>query len=334
MSGSKASEVIGISRAALRRWETRLGEEGLDRLEDRSGRPRRTRNPTWSAELAQAALSLREQYPRWAKDKLGLQLQQDGWQVSTSMVGRMLTRLKDRGIIGQAPLSGISTRKPPRSRPHAIRQPKDCQVHRPGDLTQMDTLDVRPLPGTVLEHFTARDVVSRWDVLGVYARATATLASSCLDTVLERMLFAVRALQVDGGSEFESAFETSCQKHGIRIFVLPPGSPKLSTGTWSEPHRTHTDEFCEVYDGSLDLTTLNSAFRKWEHVYNCVRPYRALDGRTPAQDAEDIEGCRPEMSPTTQPSHYVVDQYMVLHVSSGQSIMWPITGFGVRRKGV
>ena len=136
----------------------------------------------------------------------------------------MLTRLKVRGIIGQAPLSGISTRKPPRSRPCAVRQPKDCQVHRPGDLTQMDTLDVRPLPGTVEEHFTARDVVSRWDVLGVYARATATPASSCLDTVLEHGLFAVRALQVDGGSEFESAFETACQKHGIRIFVLPPGA--------------------------------------------------------------------------------------------------------------
>ena len=74
MSGNKASEVIGISRATLHRWETRLGEEGLDGLEDRSGLPRRTRNPTWSAELAQAALSLREQYPRWAKDKLGLQL--------------------------------------------------------------------------------------------------------------------------------------------------------------------------------------------------------------------------------------------------------------------
>jgi hypothetical protein len=91
----------------------------------------------------------------------------------------------------------------------------------------MDTLDVRPLPDTVPEHFTARDVVSRWDVLGHYTRATATPASSCLDTAPERMLFAVRALQVDSGSEFESAFQTACRKHGMTLFVHPPRSPKL-----------------------------------------------------------------------------------------------------------
>jgi hypothetical protein len=36
---------------------------------------------------------------------------------------------------------------------------------RPGDLVQVDTLDVRPLPGLVFKQFTARDVESRWDVL-------------------------------------------------------------------------------------------------------------------------------------------------------------------------
>ena len=37
---------------------------------------------------------------------------------------------------------------------------------------EIDSLDVRPLPDTVLNHFTARDVISRWDVLGVHTRAT------------------------------------------------------------------------------------------------------------------------------------------------------------------
>ena len=46
----------------------------------------------------------------------------------------------------------------------------------PGDLVQVDTLDVRPLPGVILKHFTARDVVPRWDVVEVRTRATANTA--------------------------------------------------------------------------------------------------------------------------------------------------------------
>ena len=45
-----------------------------------------------------------------------------------------------------------------------IRKPKDDTAEEPGGLVRAATLDVRSLPGVVLEHFTARDVVSRWDV--------------------------------------------------------------------------------------------------------------------------------------------------------------------------
>ena len=71
---------------------------------------------------------------------------------------------------------------------------------------QLDTLDIRPLPGVVLKQFTARDVISRWDVIEVHSRATATTAAHFLDVLKERMPFSVRAIQVDGGSEFEAAF--------------------------------------------------------------------------------------------------------------------------------
>ena len=40
------------------------------------------------------------------------------------------------------------------------------------------------------------------------------------------MPFAVQAIQVDGGSEFHATFEEACQREGIRLFLLPPRSPK------------------------------------------------------------------------------------------------------------
>ena len=96
------------------------------------------------------------------------------------------------------------------------------------DLVQVDTLDVSPLAGVVPKRFTARDVVSRWDVVEAHTQATATTAARFLDALQARMPFPVRAIQVDGGSEFQGAFEQTCQQRGIRLFVLPPRSPKLN----------------------------------------------------------------------------------------------------------
>jgi hypothetical protein len=178
---------FGISRQTFYRWKGRYNPRWLLSLEDRSHRPKRLRQPTWSRELALAVLHLREQYPRWGKDKLAVLLGQKGWQVSTSMVGRILTRLKARGVLREPPRTGISTRKRVWRRPYAVRKPKGYAVQEPGDLVQVDTLDVRPLPGMVLKHFTARDVVSRWDVIEAHTRATATTAAGFLDRLGLRM---------------------------------------------------------------------------------------------------------------------------------------------------
>ena len=147
---------------------------------------------------------------------------------------------------------------------------------------QVDTLDVRPLPGMVLKHFTAWDVVSRWDVLEVHTRATSSLAARFLESMRRRFPFPIKAVQVDGGSEFMADFEAACKKFGIRLFVLPPRSPKLN-GHAERAQRTHTEEFYELYDGELDIPTLNQALLTWERIYDTYRPHHSLDGLTPAQ---------------------------------------------------
>lgn len=271
-----------IARQTLYRWKRQYDPEDLSSLEDRSHRPEHLRKPTWSAELAKAVLSLREERPRWGKDKLAPLLRDQGWQVSTSMVGRILTRLKERGELKEPPRSGVSVRRRHRKRPYAIRKPKRYQVKKPGDMVQVDTLDIRPLPGVVLKHFTARDVISRWDVIEAHSRATANTASTFLDTLISRTPFPVKAIQVDGGSEFQASFEEACQVKGIKLFVLPPHSPKLN-GYVERAHRTHLEEFYEVEIFSLDVATLNQELRDWERVYNTVRPHQALAYLTPLQ---------------------------------------------------
>ena len=189
LSSGAASERLALSRPTLYRWLGRLHQQGVAGLEPRSRKPHRRRQPTWSVELAEAVQELRERYPRWGKDKLVVLLRREGWSASASMVGRILTRLKARGLLREPPRSRISARKRLQRRPYAVRKPKDYRPQLPGDLVQLDTLDVRPLPGVVLKQFTARDMVSRWDVLGVYRSATATTATRFLTTLQARFPF-------------------------------------------------------------------------------------------------------------------------------------------------
>lgn len=271
-----------ISPQTFYRWKARYMPRQLESLESRSCRPRHVRRPTASPELEQAVLRLRQQYPRWGKDKLVVLLRRAGVRVSTSMVGRILRRLRDRGLLVEPVvlkrLRGLTKRR----RGYAVRKPKEYAVRRPGDLVEIDTLDVRPMPNVLLKHFTGRDVISRWDVMEAHYRATAGTAEQFLDSLVGRMPFPVKAIQVDGGSEFAGAFEVACRRRRIRLFVLPPRSPKLN-GHVERAHRTHREEFYQVVDAGWTLPRLNQQLLEWETVYNTVRPHQALGYLTPEQ---------------------------------------------------
>lgn len=289
---ARTCRYFGISRQTFYRWQARYDPRDLSTLEPRSHRPRRVRHPTWSPALVQAVVRLRTQYPRWGKDKLVVLLRREGQRVSTSMVGRILTHVKQRGVLREPPHHRIVPRRRPLRRPYATRKPKDYVVQAPGDLVQVDTLDVRPLPGLVFKHFTARDVISRWDVLELHTRATAALARDFLDTLQARMPFPLKALQVDGGSEFAADFEIACRDRRLRLFVLPPRSPKLN-GSVERAQRTHTEEFYEVSDAALTVPALNQALQGWERTYNTVRPHQALGYLTPQEFVKQWQSHQP-----------------------------------------
>jgi transposase InsO family protein len=271
---------FGFSRPTIYAWLKRY-EAGPKGLENRSHRPGKVRKPTWPVELERRVLQLREQYPRWGKDKLVVLLRKEGTAVSTSMVGRILKQLKDSGQLIEA----LPERRPSKThwpRPYAIRKPKGYLAKEPGDLVEVDTVDLRPVPGVILKHFTARDVVSKWDVLGLYSRATANTAAQFLDAILERTPNQVKALQVDGGSEFKADFEALCAERGLPLFVLPPRSPKLN-GCVERGNRTHREEFYEVYDLDWSVTGARPDLLRWEHIYNEIRPHQALGYLTPLE---------------------------------------------------
>jgi transposase InsO family protein len=270
-----------IPVSTVYRWRQRYRPADPTSLEPRSRRPKTTRKHQWTAAQEQAVRDLRQQYPRMGKLPLQILLQRQGISLSASMIGRMLSSLRRRNLLREPHAVRVRRAKP--LRPYATRVPKDKRTPtRPGELIQLDTMHLRPLPGIERRQFTAIDVVSRVAVVGVRSRATAGTARDFLAELVARMPFPVQAIQVDGGSEFMAAFETACQERGIALYVLPPRSPKLN-GRVERLNGTSRREFWACYAGDLDLPSLQEALRAWEDQYNAERPHQALGYQTPLE---------------------------------------------------
>jgi putative transposase len=146
-------------------------------------------------------------------------------------------------VLKEPPRNRIKDSRRLKPRPYGVRKPEDYQLRKPGNLIQVDTLYVRPLPRISFKHFTAQDVASHWDVIGTRSRATASTTTDFLDEIVGRMPFLIKTIQVDGDSEFMAEFEVACSQCHVRLFILPP--PKLN-GQVEPAHRTHIEEFYEV----------------------------------------------------------------------------------------
>lgn len=58
----------------------------------------------------------------------------------------MMVSLRRRGALREPPRRRVSVRHRGYARPHAVRKPAGLRPVVPGDLVQLDTLDIRP-PG-------------------------------------------------------------------------------------------------------------------------------------------------------------------------------------------
>lgn len=280
---------FGISRETFYRWKKRFNPRNLSTLENRSCWPLHVRIPTWTRAEIQAVAKIRQEFPRWGKEKLHRLLRRyKGVAIAVSRIGRILKNLKDNGklIEGTRCLKARNARK---KRPYARRKPREYVAKIPGDIVQIDTLEVRPVPGTRWFQYTARDMVSRWDVLHVATTNSSGNARDALKALLQRAPFEVRAIQVDGGAEYRKHFEEAAERLGIRMFVLPPRSPNLNAHV-ERAQRTHTEEFYETrlenYD---DIESVRHELADWEYIYNNIRPHHSLDYQTPAEYIERFQ---------------------------------------------
>jgi transposase InsO family protein len=220
----------------------------------------------------------------WERAKLGPLVRAEGFCVSDATVGRIIASLVARGVVETVP---TLRRRPYARRWTAKRRfarplPRDLAVSEPGGLVQLDTVFVNLTPTKAIKHFTAYDPIAKWTVGKAFNRATAKAAAAFLDKILADMPFPVKAIQVDGGSEFMAEFEAACQAKGVALYVLPPRSPQMN-GAVERCNGAWRYEFYETYELPEGVEQLNPILDSFQNLYNHHRPHGALAGKTPAQ---------------------------------------------------
>lgn len=285
-----AAEAADVSERTIKRWRKSVREHGLAGLEEKSRAPKRHRGPQWTADDVEAVRLARCSEDGRGKSKIIIQdlVAKTGRILSVSAVGRMLAYLKQRGAIREP--HRIVKRQVRNPRSHGIRRPKGTPPPtQPGEMIQLDTVHLRPLPGVELRQFSAIDVVTRLAITDVRTRATAHTARDHLALLVDSLPYPVQAIQVDGGSEFMAEFEQACKDRGITLYILPPRSPKLN-GCVERFNRTSREEFWAWYQGTTDLKSVRNAIHRWTSRYNAVRLHASLGHTTPLDFLQTLQG--------------------------------------------
>ena len=261
---------------ALRR-RRRLEDGGVAGLVPRSSRPRSHPGRRWTMADARRVARIRRETPWAGKARIALDLAAR-WPdraLSEATVGRILRWAMERGRV--RPCSFCEGR----AGAHARRwKPRDMHVG-----VQFDHMTMR-IDGVAHKEFRAVSPRTRLQHAKVCSRATASVARAFLREAVREL--DIRAVQVDGGSEFMAAFEEECKALGLPLLVLPPRSPQLN-GIVERANRTVRVECWSQCRGELTCAAMNEALARYLDYYNNRRRHRSLGMKTPAEFARMIE---------------------------------------------
>ena len=290
-SEQEALEFLGIKRSTffnwLRRYRNKCGTIKMKtaELENKSRRPHNLRtSKIISPQLVSHILKIRQAKPMLGKEKIKRELEKDDIFVSVSSVGRVLKYLMDKGKIHNIHLQvkRKSTYLKTAKRVRYAERIRKQKPTKPGELIQIDHMVLNLYNGLKIKEFRAVDPTTRLSISRIYNSANAINAREFLKEVRKEFEFEIESIQVDGGSEFMGEFEEYCEQEKIKLYVLPPRSPKMNCYV-ERANATYRYEFWNVYEIPDTIEETRKLLKKFEYKYNCERMHQSLNYLTPME---------------------------------------------------
>jgi transposase InsO family protein len=271
----QAAAGCGLSRQSAAKWVRRYREAGLEGLQDRSSRPRRSPRST-PVELVQKIEALRRE--RWT----GVRIAQ-ATCVSRATVSRILVRLKlNKGKMLQPQIPIVRYEHPAPGDLLHIDIKKLARIHKPGHrLTGNPQDETRGAGWEFL--YVAVDDHSRIAYVAMMPDEKATSASRFLRQAVEYFLrhkIQPHRVMTDNGPCFVSdLFRATCKALQIRHIRTRIYTPRTN-GKAERFIQTAIREwaYARLYQTSQQR---NSHLEPWIHQYNWHRPHASLGQMPP-----------------------------------------------------
>lgn len=252
----------GISRPTLRKWFKRYVELGIEGLSDQSKKPHHSPAKKVNKQIEKWVIDFRSQRNLGARRIQSELLRLHETSLSLATIHKVLKNHQVKPI-------------------RKLRRDKKYKRYSrpvPGDRVQIDTCKIAP----GIYQYTAVDDCTRWRVLEIYKRRTATNTLSFIDKMIEEFPFPIQRIQSDRGLEFfAEKVQKKFMRYGIKFRPVKPASPHLN-GKVERSQRTDLEEFYPTVD-LADFNKLREELGCWQFYYNWQRGHSSLNGKTPAQ---------------------------------------------------
>ena len=280
--GFEATEdAFGVSERTLFRWQAALdkAEGQLQALDPKSTAPKKRNMRRITPKLEARIIALRTEHPRLGKKKLAPMLRAEGFAVSVSYLGRVLSDLKKRGMLPtytRLSLNGKSGQL--HEKTYTPRKKVRRQTKRG---MEVDTV-IRFVDGIKRYVVTAVDVEKKFGFAAAYANHSSESAADFLEKLVEVCPYRITEIQTDNGSEFAYRFAEACEKRHIVHYHTYPRSPKMNACV-ERFNRTLWEEFIMWHRALLrdDLAAFNDKLVDWLLWYNTERPHETLGNIAP-----------------------------------------------------
>lgn len=298
-----AARRIGISREWLSKLKNKFEYHHRDprSLEPGSTAPRHTENRNKiSYETEEKILEIRDAYG-WGKDDIAVVLRRDyHLRASPSTVNRYLHKHRriDPKISGRNQQAWAEKKlRESGSVPLTIkyRPPKQIKDYAPGALMEKDMKfapTTAKIPRTqdakyhLQDYFNYQhsllDSFTRIKCMELVSAPDSQQAAASYDRMQQRLPFAIGAINTDSGGENGKDFKQRLANDSVVHFYSRTGTPTDNPRV-ERSHLTDEKEFYSRGNSFLPFHEQQAALKKWEYVYNYVRPHQALGYLTPME---------------------------------------------------
>lgn len=297
----QAARKIGVSREWLSKLKSKFEKSNKNprSLEPESKAPYHTTKRTRiSKEAEEKILCIRDEYG-WGKEDISVVLKRDyRLTVSPSTVNRYLhkhlridPKISEKNTKAWAEKKIRDTEKV--SLTIKYRPPKQLKDYAPGALMEKD-MKLAPtkakIPRKIDNKYHIQDYFNyQHSFLDSFTRIKymelaevpdSQSAREAFENMKQRLPFEIGSMNTDSGGENGKDFKDELAQNEVIHFYSRTGTPTDNPRV-ERSHLTDEKEFYCRGNSFLPFIEQKEALRKWEYIYNYIRPHQALGYLTP-----------------------------------------------------